>query len=90
MNHSKFAWRRFLTFFSASTIQKVSVLTDPNRPKVLIIDDSMFDRHRSEKGQLLARCIDHSSLMKRFIKGLVCLLWVGLMALRLCFSISRF
>jgi hypothetical protein len=43
MNHSKFAWRRFLTFFSASTIQKVSDLTDSKRIKALIIDDSMFD-----------------------------------------------
>lgn len=69
MNHSKFAWRRFLTFFSAGTIQKVSILTDPNRPKVLIIDDSMFDRNRSKKVELLARCMDHSSLIKRFYKG---------------------
>src|ERR1700719_23434 len=69
MNHSKFAWRRFLTFFSASTIQKVSILTDPNRPRALIIDDSMFDRNRSKKVELLARCMDHSSLTKRFYKG---------------------
>jgi hypothetical protein len=56
MNHPKFAWRRFLTFFSANTIQKVSILTDPNRPRALIIDDSMFDRNRSKKVELLARC----------------------------------
>ena len=69
MNHSKFAWRRFLTFFSASTIQKLSILTDTKRPKALIIDDSMFDRNRSKKVELLARCMDHSSLTKRFYKG---------------------
>ena len=69
MNHSKFAWRRFLIFFSASTIQKVSILTDTKRPKALIIDDSMFDRNRSKKVELLARCMDHSSLTKRFYKG---------------------
>lgn len=69
MNHSKFAWRRFLTFFSASTIQKVNILTDPSRPKALIVDDSMFDRNRSKKVELLARCMDHSSLTKRFYKG---------------------
>lgn len=90
MNHSKFAWRRFLTFFSASTIKKVIVLTDSKRPKVLIIDDSMFDRHQIEKVELLARCMDHSSLTNVCIKGFVCLLWIGQMALRLCFSISRF
>ncbi|MGG0716266.1 transposase [Robertmurraya massiliosenegalensis] len=69
MNHSSFGWRRFLTFFSASTIQKVSILTDTKRPKALIIDDSMFDRNRSKKVELLARCMDHSSLTKRFYKG---------------------
>jgi hypothetical protein len=69
MNHSKFAWRRFLTFLSASTIQKVDVLTDSNRPKVMIIDDSMYDRNRSKKVELLARCMDHSSMNKRFYKG---------------------
>jgi hypothetical protein len=46
LNHSKFAWRNFLLHFSAATIQKVGVLTSKNRPKVLIIDDSMFDRNR--------------------------------------------
>lgn len=69
MNHSKFAWRRFLTLLGASTIQKVNVLTDSRRPKVLIIDDSMFERNRSKKVELLARCMDHSSLTKRFYKG---------------------
>ncbi|KGR78270.1 transposase, partial [Ureibacillus massiliensis 4400831 = CIP 108448 = CCUG 49529] len=69
MNHSKFAWRRFLTYLSVHAIQKVDQLTDVTRPKVLIIDDSMFDRNRSKKVELLARCMDHSSLTKRFYKG---------------------
>lgn len=59
LNYSKFAWRRFLTLFSAHTIQKVSVLTNADRPKVLIVDDSMYDRNRSKKVELLARCRDH-------------------------------
>jgi hypothetical protein len=69
MNHSKFAWRRFLIFFSASTIQKVSILTDSNRPKALIIDDSMFGRNRSKKVELLTHFMDHSSQSKRSYKG---------------------
>ncbi|MCM3714001.1 transposase, partial [Alkalihalobacillus oceani] len=69
MNHSKFAWRRFLTFLSAQAVQKVDGLTDEKRPKALIIDDSMFDRNRSKKVELLARCMDHSSLKNRFYKG---------------------
>ena len=69
LNYSKFAWRRFFTLFSAHTIQKVSMLTNGNRPKVLIVDDSMYDRNRSKKVELLARCRDHSSTGKRFYKG---------------------
>lgn len=33
----------------SSTIQKVNVLTDSDRPKVLIIDDSMFDQNMQKK-----------------------------------------
>ena len=64
MNHSKFAWRRFLTYFSVHTIQKVDQLTNVKRPKVLIVDDSMFDRNRSKKVNLCKRtfqleCIEY-------------------------------
>lgn len=69
LNHSKFAWRRFLLSFSASTIKKVSALTSHQRPKVLIVDDSMFERNRSKKVELLARCFDHASQKMRFFKG---------------------
>lgn len=69
LNHSKFAWRKFLLFFSTATIQKVCVLTSMDRPKVLIIDDSTFDRNRSKNVELLAHCFDHASLKMRFYKG---------------------
>lgn len=69
LNHSQFAWRRFLLFLSTSTIQKVSALTDHHRPKVLIVDDSSFYRHRSKTVELLARCFDHASQKMRYYKG---------------------
>lgn len=71
LNHSKFAWRRFLLFLSANAIQKVSDLTDHHRPKVLIVDDSSFYRQRSKTVELLARCfdLDHASQKMRFYKG---------------------
>lgn len=69
LNHSKFNWRRFLLSFSAATIQKVSRLTNHKRPKVLIIDDSSYDRNRSKKVELLAKCFDHASQKMRFYKG---------------------
>lgn len=69
LNQSTFNWRRFLLLLSSFTIQKVDRLTDKNRPKVLIVDDSAYDRNRSKKVELLARCFDHASLKMRFYKG---------------------
>jgi hypothetical protein len=69
LNHSKFAWRTFLLHVSATTIQKVNVLTSKDRPKVFIIDDSTFHRNRSKNVELLARCFDHASTKMRFYKG---------------------
>ncbi|WP_077600813.1 IS4 family transposase [Oceanobacillus sojae] len=69
LNKSTFAWRRFLLFLSAHTIGKVTSLTRHDRPKVLIVDDSSYDRNRSKSVELLARCFDHASQKMRFYKG---------------------
>lgn len=60
---------KILLLFASSTIQKVGKLTDYTRPKVFIIDDSSFNRNRSKKVELLARCFDHASQKIRFYKG---------------------
>ncbi|RCS32452.1 IS4 family transposase, partial [Heyndrickxia coagulans] len=44
LNQSTFNWRRFLLSLVASVIGKVSKLTRHDRPKVLILDDSSYDR----------------------------------------------
>lgn len=49
LNSPTYNWRRFLLSLSASTISKVSALTNYQRPKVLIIDDSAYERNRSKK-----------------------------------------
>lgn len=67
LNQSTFSWRRFLT--SADTTRKVTTLTTHNRPKVLILDDSSYDRNRSKAVELLARCFDHASQKMRYYKG---------------------
>jgi len=66
LNQSTFNWRRSLLLFSASTIKKVDLLTIHTRPKVFIIEDSSFDRNRSKKVELLARCFDHASIESSF------------------------
>ncbi|WP_438819433.1 hypothetical protein [Heyndrickxia coagulans] len=44
LNQSTFNWRRFLLSLVASVIGKVSKLTRHDRPKVLILDDSIQRR----------------------------------------------
>lgn len=55
LNHTGFAWRRFLTLLGTATMQKVDTLTSENRDSVFIVDDSMFERGRSKVVELLAR-----------------------------------
>ncbi|MDM8102869.1 MULTISPECIES: IS4 family transposase [Oceanobacillus] len=69
LNKSTFNWRRFLLVLASSVISKVSAFTSHRRPKVFIIDDSSYDRNRSKKVELLARCFDHASQKMRFYKG---------------------
>ena len=69
LNQSTFAWRRFLLFLSVHTIGKVTKLSNHDRPKVLVLDDSSYDRNRSKSVELLARCFDHASQKMRFYKG---------------------
>lgn len=38
-------------------------------PKVLILDDSAYDRNRSKSVELLARCFDHASQKMRYYNG---------------------
>lgn len=60
LNHAQFSWRRFLSNLSNQTIHTVTGLTAAQRVKVLIIDDSMYDRNRSKNVELLARFKDHA------------------------------
>jgi len=60
LNHPNFSWRRFLSNLSSDTIHTVTGLTAAERVKVLIIDDSMYDRNRSKAVELLARFKDHA------------------------------
>lgn len=60
LNHTGFAWRRFLLFLSVDAVNKTSALTSDNRISVFIVDDSMYERNRSKCVELLARCRDHA------------------------------
>jgi len=60
LNHSGYAWRRFLTALSAETVKKVCSLTSNQRVTAFIVDDSMFERNRSKSVELLAKYWDHA------------------------------
>lgn len=54
-------WIRFTTILASRIIRDAVVpLNDEERINVLIIDDSMFERNRSKKVELLAKVYDHA------------------------------
>ena len=54
-------WRRFLLFLAVQVANFFSRLTNDEREKVLIFDDSTYDRSRSKAVELLAWIFDHNS-----------------------------
>lgn len=61
LNHSGYAWRRFLSLLSSSTISKVQPLTGTDRVSVFVVNDSMFERNRSKMVEMLSRFKDHAT-----------------------------
>jgi hypothetical protein len=61
LNHCGYAWRRFLLLLSAHTISRIKPLTSEKRITAFVIDDSMYDRNRSKKVELLSRFWDHAT-----------------------------
>ena len=63
LNNAKTNWQRFTTLLSAKIINDfMKPLTSEDRKDVFIIDDSLFDRSRSSKTELLAKVFDHCSM----------------------------
>ena len=67
LNCPTYNWRKFLTLLSAKVISSISRLTQPNRVKCSVLDDSPVTRNRSKSVELLARVHNHST--KKYIKG---------------------
>ena len=60
-------WIRFTTILSSRIIKDAIIpLDSKDRANVLIIDDSMFERNRSKKVELLAKVYDHAKHKYRF------------------------
>jgi len=60
-------WRGFMLKLVVKAVSFFSLLTDEKREKVLIFDDSIYDRSRSKVVELLTKVYDHNS--KIYLKG---------------------
>lgn len=67
LKNPKHNWRKFMSSLVAIVIRFFSLLTDEQREKVLIFDDSTYDRSRSKVVELLSWIYDHNS--GRSLKG---------------------
>lgn len=67
LNSMSYNWSRLLCLIAITAVNGICSTISKDRANVLIIDDSIYDRNRSEKVELLARVYDHS--MHKFVKG---------------------
>ena len=69
-------WIRFTTLLASRIIRDAIVpLDSEERKNVLIIDDSLFERNRSKKVELLAKAYDHANHRYRFGFRMLTLGW---------------
>lgn len=69
-------WIRFTTTFAERIIKEaIRPLDSEERVNVLIIDDSMFERNRSKKVELLAKVYDHAKHAYKFGFRMLTLGW---------------
>lgn len=70
LNATFINWTRFLLSLASAVVSYISVLTNDDRLNALIVDDSMFERPRSKKVELLANVYDHAEKSKsKFKRG---------------------
>ena len=67
LNSSRYNWARLLILLVTIIIEGINRLTSEDRASVLIVDDSLYDRSRSKKVELLSRVFDHTT--RKFVKG---------------------
>jgi hypothetical protein len=67
LENPRYNWRQFLLKLAMKVITVLELLTSEEREKVLVADDSDYDRARSKKVELLAKIFDHNS--GKYLKG---------------------
>lgn len=67
LNNPSFNWSRFITLLSAKVIAFFDTLTKPERVMCLVLDDSVIERSRSTKVELLSYVFNH--VIRKTVKG---------------------
>jgi hypothetical protein len=67
LNSSSYNWSKLLLLLVTAIIYGINKLTSDDRATVLIVDDSLYNRSRSNKVELLSRVFDHTT--RKFVKG---------------------
>ncbi len=67
LKNPRYNWRKFMLALAAIVVRCFDILTSEEREKVLIFDDSTYDRSRSKAVELLAWIYDHN--VGRSLKG---------------------
>jgi len=60
-------WRRFVARVAGKAIAFIAPLTLKKERRVFVVDDSLYDKNRSKKLELLSMVYDH--VEKRFVRG---------------------
>lgn len=69
LNSTCINWSKYLLQLAMSTIKQIDPLTGKDRINVLIVDDTLYERGRSQKVELLAKVHDHSSKGNKYKRG---------------------
>ena len=70
LNSPLINWGTYMLRLAVSVIRPIKAATSDERPCALVVDDSMFERGRSKKVELLAKVHDHSAKAgNRFKRG---------------------
>ncbi len=76
MKSSQINWMKFTTILAARIIKNAIVpLNNADRENVLCIDDSMYERNRSKKVELLTKIYDHAKHTYKFGFRMLTLGW---------------
>ena len=67
LNSPYHRWREFLAHIAKRAVIFISTLTSDDKRKVFVVDDSVYNKNRSKKVELLSRVFDY--VEEKYVKG---------------------